>query len=295
MKSGHIHETARGGPTAILLVSCPDRKGLVAKISEFIFRHGGNILEADQHTDRETDVFLARFEWDLAGFGIAPQQILARFHPIADEFQMDFEIHLSNHIPKIALFVSKLLHCVEDLLLRWQAAEFMAEFSMIVSNHREAETIAQRFGIPFFHTPITEDNKETQEVAQISQLRSVGVELVVLARYMQVLSERFVYAYPNRVINIHHSFLPAFAGAHPYRQAYCRGVKLVGATAHYATMDLDEGPIIEQEVVRVTHRDSVQDMVRKGRDLEKVVLARALRLHLNHRVLPHGNKTVVFA
>jgi len=280
--------------TATLLVSCPDRKGLVAKISGFIFRHGGNILDADQHTDLEAGIFLARMEWDLNGFQLPREQIAEHFRPLAEEYGMRFELHFSDDLPKIAVLASKMLHCLQDLLLRQRAGEFQAEIAMVVSNHPDAGAIARESGIPFFHIPINAQNKKEQEVKQISLIRSRGIDLIVLARYMQILSADFVSAFPNRIINIHHSFLPAFVGAQPYRQAFLRGVKLIGATGHYVTMDLDEGPIIEQEVARVSHRDSVEDMVRKGRDLERVVLARAVRLHLTHRVLTYGNKTVVF-
>ncbi len=280
--------------TATLLVSCSDRKGLVAKISDFIFRHGGNILDADQHTDLEAGIFLARMEWDLNGLQIPRGEIAERFRPLAEECGMRFEVHFSENLPKVAVLASKMLHCLQDLLLRQRAGEFQAEIAMVVSNHPDAGEIARESGIPFFHFPVTAQNKKEQEAKQISLIRSEGIDLIVLARYMQILSADFVAAFPNRIINIHHSFLPAFVGAQPYRQAFLRGVKLIGATGHYVTMDLDEGPIIEQEVARVSHRDSVEDMVRKGRDLERVVLARAVRLYLTHRVLTYGNKTVVF-
>ncbi len=280
--------------TATLLVSCSDRKGLVSGISSFIFRQGGNILQSDQYTDIEAGIFLARFEFDLDGFLTPRDQIADRFRPLAQEFGMKFEVHFSDHIPKIALFASRLLHCLEDLLQRQQAGEFKAEIALVISNHSDAGQIASRYGVPFLHFPIRTENKRQQEAEEMRELKSRGVELIVLARYMQVLSEDFITAYPNRVINIHHSFLPAFVGAKPYHQAFLRGVKLIGATGHYVTMNLDEGPIIEQEVVRVSHRDSIEDMLRKGRDLERNVLGRAVRLHLVHRVLTYGNKTVVF-
>jgi formyltetrahydrofolate deformylase len=280
--------------TATLLVCCPDRKGLVARISDFIFRHGGNILHADQHTDLEAGIFLTRIEWELDGFQISPEQICPRFQPIAADFQMQYEIFFSDQIPKVAIFVSRLPHCLQDLLLRRQAGDFRAEIALIISNHPEAAEISQSFGIRFRHFPITPENKSEQERSEIQELRSSGIELIVLARYMQVLSDPFVAEFPNRIINIHHSFLPAFVGAQPYHQAYRRGVKLIGATSHYVTSELDNGPIIEQEVIRISHRDSVEDLVRKGRDLEKLVLARAVRLHLMHRILTYHNKTVIF-
>jgi formyltetrahydrofolate deformylase len=280
--------------TVTLLVSCPDQKGLVAGISSFIFRHGGNILLSDQYTDLEAGVFLARFEWRGEGFQIPQDQIAQSFQPLAQEFGMQFEIHFSDHIPRVALFASRLPHCLEDLLQRQQAGEFKAEIAVVISNHTDAGVIASRYRVPFLHFPVTPETKRMQEAAELRELRARGVELIVLARYMQVLTEDFIAAYPNRIINIHHSFLPAFVGAKPYHQAFERGVKLIGATGHYVTMHLDEGPIIEQEVVRVSHRDSIEDMIRKGRDLERTVLGRAVRLHLGHRVLPYGNKTVVF-
>jgi formyltetrahydrofolate deformylase len=280
--------------TAILLVSCPDRTGLVAHISSFIYQARGNILNFDQHTDIEAHIFLARVEWDLSGFTIPRSQLAEAFQPLATEYGMQFWIHFGDTVPRVAVFASKFRHCLEDLLLRHRAGEFQAEIAVVIGNHSETEEIAGTFDIPFRYFPITATNKPKQERLELCELRARGVELVVLARYMQVLSEGFATAFPNRIINIHHSFLPAFSGAHPYQRAYSRGVKLIGATSHYVTMDLDEGPIIEQEVVRVTHRDSVADLIRKGRDLEKLVLARAVRLHLAHRILTYESKTVVF-
>jgi len=280
--------------TATLLVSCPDQNGLVSGISSFIFRHGGNILQSDQYTDIEAGVFLARFEFHRDGFRVPRDQIAAQFRPLAQQFGMKFELHFSDHVPKVALFASRLPHCLEDLLQRQQAGEFKAEIALVLSNHPSLSPIAGRYGVPFLHFPITAENKKQQEEAEMLELESRRVELIVLARYMQVLTEDFIAAYPNRIINIHHSFLPAFVGAKPYHQASLRGVKLIGATGHYVTMNLDEGPIIEQEVARVSHRDSIDDMIRKGRDLERTVLGRAVRLHLVHRVLTYGNKTVVF-
>lgn len=280
--------------TAKLMVSCPDRRGLVARISDFVFRNGGNFLHFDQHTDLEAGVFLARAEWELDGFQIPRERIGECFQGIALECGMQFELVFSDQVPKIAIFVSKLPHCLQDLLLRHQAGEFKAEIALIISNHEAAGDIAKSFGLPFKHFPIHAGNKAEQEAAEIQQIKSAGVELVVLARYMQILSDQFVAAFPNRIINIHHSFLPAFIGAQPYHQAFARGVKLIGATAHYVTTELDDGPIIDQEIIRVSHRDSVEDLIRKGRDLEKVVLARAVRLHLMHKILTYGNKTVVF-
>ena len=280
--------------TATLLVSCADQKGLVSGISSFIFHNGGNIQQSDQYTDLEAGTFLARFEFHLGGFQIPQDQIAERFQPLAQEFSMTFEIHFSQHKPKVALFASRLPHCLEDLLERQQLSEFNAEIAVVVSNHPEAGEIAARYRVPFLHFPIAPETKKQQEAGELRELQSRGIELIVLARYMQVLSEDFISNYPNRIINIHHSFLPAFVGAKPYHQAFLRGVKLIGATGHYVTMNLDEGPIIEQAVARVSHRDTIEDMIRKGRDLERSVLGRAVRLHLCHRVLTYGNKTVVF-
>jgi formyltetrahydrofolate deformylase len=280
--------------TATLLVTCPDQKGLVSGISSFISRHGGNILQSDQYTDIEAGVFLARFEFHLDGFQIPREQIAGQFRPLAEQFAMKFELHFGGHIPRVALFASRLPHCLEDLLQRQRAGEFNAEVALVLSNHPDLSHIAARYGVPFLHFPITAENKRQQEAAEMRELESRGIELIVLARYMQVLTENVISAYPHRIINIHHSFLPAFVGAKPYHQAFLRGVKRIGATGHYVTMNLDEGPIIEQEVARVSHRDSIDDMIRKGRDLERTVLGRAVRLHLVHRVLTYGNKTVVF-
>jgi formyltetrahydrofolate deformylase len=280
--------------TATLLVSCADRKGLVAAISNFIFQHGGNFLSFDQHTDTEAGMFLARMEWELDGFQIPPDRMRESFQPVARENEMRFEIFLSSHVPKIAIFVSRMPHCLYDLLLRQQAGELRAEVGLIIGNHPETADIARSYGVDFRCFPITSRNKEDQEKAEIEELRERGIELVILARYMQILSDDFISRFPNSIINIHHSFLPAFIGAQPYHQAFQRGVKLIGATGHYVTAELDNGPIIEQEVVRISHRDSVEDLIRKGRDLEKVVLARAVRLHLDHRILTYGNRTVVF-
>jgi formyltetrahydrofolate deformylase len=280
--------------TARLIVSCPDRRGLVARVSDFIFRNGGNIVHFDQHTDLQDGVFLARMEWELDGFQIPRDKIAECFRGIALECGMRFDLIFSDHVPRVAIMASRLLHCLQDLLLRRQAGELKADVALIISNHEEAGEVARNFGIPFKHFPITPENRAAQEAAEIEEIKSAGIELVVLARYMQILSDHFVETFPNRMINIHHSFLPAFVGAQPYHQAFARGVKLIGATSHYVTSELDNGPIIDQEIIRVSHRDSVDDLIRKGRDLEKVVLARAVRLHLMHKVLTYGNKTVIF-
>jgi formyltetrahydrofolate deformylase len=280
--------------TAKLLVSCPDRRGLVARISDFVFRNGGNFLHFDQHTDVQAGVFLARAEWELDGFQIPRERIGSCFQGIALECGMQFQLIFSDHMPRIAILVSKLTHCLQDLLLRHQAGELKAEIALIISNHENAREVAKLFGVPFRHFPVNPENKLQQETAEINEIKSAGIELIVLARYMQILSEQFVAEFPTRIINIHHSFLPAFIGSQPYHQAFARGVKLIGATSHYVTSELDDGPIIEQEITRVSHRDSLEDLIRKGRDLEKVVLARAVRLHLMHKILTYGNRTVIF-
>ncbi len=282
------------GVTAVLLLSCPDQKGLVASVSDFLYRNDGNIIHADQHTDPEEGIFLQRVEWELAGFRIPREEIGEAFRPIADRFGMTWDLRFSDYVPRIAVFVSKQAHCMYDLLARRNMGELSAEIPLVVSNHPDLRSAAEGFDAEYHHFPITPETKAAQEQAIIELLGAQRVDLIVLARYMQILSGEFVARYPSRVINIHHSFLPAFAGARPYHQAYERGVKVIGATAHYVTAELDQGPIIEQEVVRASHRDSVPDLVRKGKDLEKVVLARAVDLHLRNRIVVYGNKTVVF-
>ncbi|CDM94605.1 MULTISPECIES: formyltetrahydrofolate deformylase [Limnospira] len=281
-------------PTATLLVFCPDRRGLVAKIANFIYSNGGNIIHADQHTDASAQLFLTRIEWELKDFNLPRDVIAPAFSAIAKPLEANWQLHFSDTIPRIAIWVTKQDHCLLDLLWRWQAKEMPAEIPLIISNHPDLKPIADQLAIAFHHIPITPDNKSDQETQQLELLRQHKIDLVVLAKYMQILSPQFVSSFPS-IINIHHSFLPAFPGANPYQRAYDRGVKIIGATAHYVTADLDEGPIIEQDVVRVSHRDTVADLVRKGKDLERLVLSRAVRLHLQHRVLAYGNRTVVFA
>ena len=281
-------------PTATLLISCPDQRGLVAKIANFIYANGGNIIHADQHTDFTAGLFLSRVEWQLDGFNLPQDLIAPAFNSIAQPLGANWQIHFSDRLPRVAIWVSRQDHCLFDLLWRQRAGELQAEIPLIISNHSAMESIAQQFGIDYHHIPITPETKAKQEAKQLELLRQYRIDLVVLAKYMQILSADFVQQFPQ-VINIHHSFLPAFAGANPYQRAYERGVKIIGATAHYVTQDLDEGPIIEQDVVRVSHRDAVADLIRKGKDLERIVLARAVRLHLQHRVLVYGNRTVVFA
>lgn len=280
-------------PTATLLISCPDQQGLVARIANFIYANGGNIIHADQHTDFTAGLFLARIEWQLEGFNLPHDLIAPAFKAIAQPLQANWQIRFSETVPRLAIWVSRQDHCLFDLIWRQRAGEFFAEIPLIISNHAQLEPIAQQFGIDFCHLAIEPDTKLQQEAQQLELLQKYQIDLVVLAKYMQVLSPRFIQQFPQ-IINIHHSFLPAFAGANPYQRAYERGVKIIGATAHYVTEDLDEGPIIEQDVVRVSHRDAVADLIRKGKDLERVVLARAVRLHLQNRVLVYGNRTVVF-
>ena len=280
--------------SATLLMSCPDKKGLVAAIANFLMSYNANILHADQHQDEVENLFLMRVEWDLDGFTLPMESFSAAFQPIADEHQMNWHVSLSSRKPRMAIFVSKYEHCLVDLLHRWRIGELACDIPLVISNHEDCRRIVEFNGIPFHVIPVTRDNKAEAEAEQFRLLEEAGVDFMVLARYMQVLSGEFVKRYPNRVINIHHSFLPAFDGAKPYHRAFARGVKLIGATSHYVTEDLDEGPIIEQEVTRISHRDSVEDLVERGRDLEKVVLSRAVRWHVDNRVLSYSNKTVVF-
>jgi formyltetrahydrofolate deformylase len=284
----------KGPVTATLLISCRDQKGLVASVSDFLYRNNGNIIHADQHTDLEEAIFVQRVEWELREFAIGRDEIAETFRPIAERFGMSWSLRFSDYVPRLAVFVSKLPHCLYDVLGRWRMGEFRAEIPVVVSNHGNHAGIAEGFGIEFREFEITAATKVREEDRIIELLEEQRVDLIILARYMQVLSAEFVARYPQRIINIHHSFLPAFAGARPYHHAHERGVKIIGATAHYVTAELDQGPIIEQDVARVSHRDSVEDLVRKGRDLEKVVLARAVDLHLRNRIVVYGNKTVVF-
>jgi formyltetrahydrofolate deformylase len=281
--------------SAILLVSCPDRKGVVATIADFIFRHQGNILFNDEHGDEASNLFLTRVEFDPAEFDFDLAEFPERFAPIARDFQMNWRLARSNDRPRIAIFVSKHDHCLQDLLYRYQSGELRCEIPLIVSNHPDNQRIADFYRIPYFVVPVTKENKREAEQKQIALVREHQCSLVVLARYMQVLSDEFIATLGSEnLINIHHSFLPAFVGSKPYHQAFQRGVKLIGATAHYVTQVLDDGPIIEQNVVRIHHRDTVEDLVQKGLDIEKIVLSRAVRWHVENRILLYGNKTVVF-
>lgn len=281
-------------PTAVLLVSCPDQKGLVAKIANFIYANGGNVIHADQHTDAAAGLFLMRVEWELEGFNLPQKVIAPAFQAIAQPLGATWQLHFSNTLPRMAIWVGKQDHCLYDLLWRYKAKELAVKIPLILSNHPELGEVATQFGIDYQYLPITKENKLDQELKQLALLQEYEVDVVVLAKYMQILSQDFINKFSKPIINIHHSFLPAFVGASPYQQAYDRGVKIIGATAHYVTEELDAGPIIEQDVERVSHRDQVVDLVRKGKDLERVVLARAVRSHLQNRVLVYGNRTVVF-
>ena len=285
--------------SAILLISCPDRKGEVATIADFVYRHNGNILHADEHADEESGLFLMRVEFDPRDFDIDLSQVdLAdfsrHFTPIAEAFGMRWRLAQSSARQRMIILVSKYDHCLVDLLYRHKSGELACDIPLIISNHADNQAIAEFYKIPYAVVPVTKDNKNQAEAKIQALIDEQKPDFMVLARYMQILSNEFVSRYPQRIINIHHSFLPAFVGARPYHQAFERGVKLIGATSHYVTEVLDDGPIIEQDVVRVSHRDTVDDLIRKGRDLEKVVLSRAVRWHVENRVLLYGNKTVVF-
>jgi formyltetrahydrofolate deformylase len=286
--------TAHKKDAVVLLIHCKDRKGIVARVSGFIHDFGGNILDSDHHTDEETNDFLMRMEFSTDGLQIPADDIPAAFAPIAKVFDMRYEVHPTSRRTRVAILVSKQDHCLADLLQRHKRDELHIDIPVILSNHDTCASWADLFKIPFAVCPVTKETKPQQEHQVLSILKDHRVELVVMARYMQILSAEFLAQAGCPVINIHHSFLPSFIGANPYRQAYDRGVKIIGATAHYATQDLDEGPIIEQDVIRIGHRDTVDDLVRKGRDLEEIVLARAVRRHIERRVLVYGRKTVVF-
>ncbi len=281
--------------TGILLVQCMDRKGVVAAVSTFIYERGGNIVRADEHQDPEINEYFLRLEWDLGDFRISLDAFAAEFASLGREFAMTWRVARSSQRPSVAILVSKAGHCLADLLFRHQIGELQCEIRLVMSNHDDLRRLTEFYGIPFHSVHLASDDKDAAEATQRKLLAQHRIELVVLARYMQVLSDDFVAAYPNRMINVHHSFLPAFIGARPYHRSYERGVKLIGATSHYVTKVLDEGPIIEQDIVRISHRDSLADMVRKGGDAERAVLTRAVRWHLENRILVYGNKTVVFA
>jgi len=279
---------------AVLLLSCPDQRGIVASVSNFIFGHNGNIVTADQHTTATRKIFFMRIEWEMEGFDLGRDEIGREFGPLAERFGMKWELHFTDVATRIAIFASRHPHCLHDLMLRRRMGELSAEIPLVISNHPDLRPVAEQFGASFLHFPITPESKREQERREIEELEKHGVDLIVLARYMQVLTNDFVDRYPHRIINIHHSFLPTFAGGDPYLQAYHRGVKVIGATSHYVTESLDDGPIIAQDVIKISHRDAIEGMRIKGKDLERIVLARAVRLHLERRVLVHGQKTIVF-
>jgi len=281
--------------SAILLIHCPDRKGLVLSVTEFIHTNEGNIIYLDQHVDHQNEVFFMRIEWDLTEFLIPREKIGEYFQVlIAKKFNMNWQLHFSDSVPRMAVFVSKFPHCLYDIIARWQSAEWNVEIPLIISNHNDLRPIAEKFGIEYLYMPKDKRNKIEQESKELQLLKEYRIDFVVLARYMQILSENFISNYDDRIINIHHSFLPAFPGAKPYHSAFERGVKIIGSTSHYVTSDLDAGPIIEQDVARVSHADSVSDLIRKGTDLEKIVLSRAIWKHLQRKVLVYNNRTVIF-
>ncbi len=288
-----LYYDAATNPTATLLVSCHEQPGVLNKIANFIYSNGGNIIHAAQHTDFKAKLLITRIEWQLDGFNLPRGLIAPAFQVIAEPLQPNWQLHFSDPIPRIAIFVSRQDHCLFDLIRRQRNQEFYADIALIISNHPELKAVADHFGIDYHYIPITKENKAAKEAQKLDLLRHYNIDLVVLAKYMQILTPDFINQFP-RIINIHHSFIPAFIGANPYHRAYERGVKFIGTTAHYVTADLDAGPIIEQDVVRVSHRDDVDDLIRKGKDLERVVLARAVRLHLQNRVFVCGNSTAIF-
>ena len=281
--------------TAKLLLHCPDRPGILAEVTDFITVNKGNIIYLDQYVDHVENIFFMRIEWELKDFLVPQEKIEDYFATLyAQKYEMNFRLYFSDTKPRMAIFVSKMSHCLFDLLARYTAGEWNVEIPLIISNHPDLQHVAERFGIPFHLFPITKETKEEQEKKEMELLAKHKITFIVLARYMQVISEQMINAYPNRIINIHHSFLPAFVGAKPYHAAFERGVKIIGATSHYVTTELDAGPIIEQDVVRITHKDTVQDLVNKGKDLEKIVLSRAVQKHIERKVLAYKNKTVIF-
>ena len=281
---------------AIILISSPDRPGLVAAITDFININGGNIINLEQHVDKQENTFFMRIEWDLANFIIPKEKMSDYFQTLyANKYNMTFRLYFNDHTPRMAVFVSKMSHCLFDILARYTAGEWKVEIPLIISNHEDLRWVAERFGIEYHVLKLDKDNKDEIEAKQLVLLEEKKIDFIVLARYMQILTDKFIESYPNRIINIHHSFLPAFVGARPYHAAYERGVKIIGATSHYVTTELDAGPIIEQDITRITHRDSVENLVRKGQDLEKIVLSHAIESHLKRRILVYKNKTILFS
>lgn len=281
---------------AIIQIYSPDRPGLVAAVTDFINVNGGNIIRLEQHVDHQENIFFMRVEWDITNFLIPKEKIEEYFQTLyAKKYNMFFRLYFNDYTPRMAVFVSKMSHCLFDILGRYTAGEWNVQIPLIISNHEDLRWVADKFGIDFYVLKVNKDNKEEMEAKQKELLTGHKIDFIVLARYMQIVSEDFINAYPNKVINIHHSFLPAFVGAKPYHAAYERGVKIIGATSHYVTTELDAGPIIEQDITRISHRDSIPDLVRKGQDLEKIVLSRAIESHLNRRVLVYKNKTILFS
>lgn len=281
--------------TAVLLLHCPDKQGIIAAVTEFININKGNIIYLDQHVDKAEKVFFMRVEWELENFLIPRDKVKEYFDTLlAKKYQMDFEIYFHAQKPRMALFVSKQAHCLYDLLAHYEAGDWNVEIPLIISNHPDMEHVAKKFGIPYYCLPITKENKAEQEAKEMELLRQHDITFVVLARYMQIITPAMIEAYPNKIINIHHSFLPAFVGAKPYHAAFERGVKIIGATSHYVTEELDAGPIIKQDVARISHKDSIENLIRKGQDLEKVVLSRAVEKHIERKILVYKNKTIVF-
>lgn len=282
--------------TAKLLLHCPDKPGILAEVTDFITVNKGNIIYLDQYVDHVENIFFMRIEWELKDFLVPQKKIEDYFRTLyGQKYEMDFRLYFSDVKPRMAIFVSKLSHCLFDMLARYTAGEWNVEIPLIISNHPDLQHVAERFGIPFYLFPITKETKEEQERKEMELLAKHKITFIVLARYMQVISEQMINAYPNKIINIHHSFLPAFVGAKPYHAAFQRGVKIIGATSHYVTTELDAGPIIEQDVVRITHKDAIEDLVNKGKDLEKIVLSRAVQKHIERKVLAYKNKTVIFS
>ena len=283
---------AENNVTAILLLSCADRTGLVSRISHFVFERGGNIIDLDEHVDGKN--FFLRLSWDTKNFSVPVPEIAGAFAPLAKEFNATWKINFTGKNLRVAIFVSRYDHCLQEILWRQRLGEYNIDIPLIISNHPDLKPLAEYYNIPYFIFPLTKETKQELEPKEIALLKEHHIDTVVLARYMQILSPQFVDEFPNQIINIHHSFLPAFTGSNPYKQAYDRGVKIIGATSHYVTKDLDEGPIIDQDIIRISHKDSVDDLVRKGRDLERMILARALYYHAQHRILVHGKKTIIF-
>ena len=282
--------------TAKLLLHCPDKPGILAEVTDFITVNKGNIIYLDQYVDHVENIFFMRIGWELKDFLVPQEKIEDYFRTLyGQKYEMDFRLYFSDVKPRMAIFVSKLSHCLFDMLARYTAGEWNVEIPLIISNHPDLQHVAERFGIPFYLFPITKETKEEQERKEMELLAKHKITFIVLARYMQVISEQMINAYPNKIINIHHSFLPAFVGAKPYHAAFQRGVKIIGATSHYVTTELDAGPIIEQDVVRITHKDAIEDLVNKGKDLEKIVLSRAVQKHIERKVLAYKNKTVIFS